>query len=226
MRKFALTILAFFSLWISATAQESTNDWSNLGLKMGIGAYSFYGDELKNPRPMFGYVAGLYYHSPLEKGRFHLQAGLDIRFRGGNFANAREGATAIGTAYTKISLVSLDLPVQLLISTNLEKQREALFVTLGAQASYLLRSVLYVGPDQIPLNQSVYMQTWDNLPLKPIELLLSVGVQQRFVTVGYAISLNMGITNLNDNFLIQGISPASGNGLGIGTWSLEASLLF
>ncbi len=226
MRKFALTILAFFSLWISATAQESTNDWSNLGLKMGIGAYSFYGDELKNPRPMFGYVAGLYYHSPLEKGRFHLQAGLDIRFRGGNFANAREGDTAIGTAYTKISLVSLDLPVQLLISTNLEKQREALFVTLGAQASYLLRSVLYVGPDQIPLNQSVYMQTWDNLPLKPIELLLSVGVQQRFVTVGYAISLNMGITNLNDNFLIQGISPASGNGLGIGTWSLEASLLF
>jgi len=226
MRKFALTILAFFSLWISATAQESTNDWSNLGLKMGIGAYSFYGDELKNPRPMFGYVAGLYYHSPLEKGRFHLQTGLDIRFRGGNFANAREGDTAIGTAYTKISLVSLDLPVQLLISTNLEKQREALFVTLGAQASYLLRSVLYVGPDQIPLNQSVYMQTWDNLPLKPIEVLLSVGVQQRFVTVGYAISLNMGITNLNDNFLIQGISPASGNGLGIGTWSLEASLLF
>ena len=226
MRKFALTILAFFSLWISATAQESTNDWSNLGLKMGIGAYSFYGDELKNPRPMFGYVAGLYYHSPLEKGRFHLQTGLDIRFRGGNFANAREGDTAIGTAYTKISLVSLDLPVQLLISTNLEKQREALFVTLGAQASYLMRSVLYVGPDQIPLNQSVYMQTWDNLPLKPIELLLSVGVQQRFVTVGYAISLNLGITNLNDNFLIQGISPASGNGLGIGTWSLEASLLF
>jgi len=226
MRKFALTILAFFSLWISATAQESTNDWSNLGLKMGIGAYSFYGDELKNPRPMFGYVAGLYYHSPLEKGRFHLQTGLDIRFRGGNFANAREGDTAIGTAYTKISLVSLDLPVQLLISTNLEKQREALFVTLGAQASYLMRSVLYVGPDQIPLNQSVYMQTWDNLPLKPIEVLLSVGVQQRFVTVGYAISLNMGITNLNDNFLIQGISPASGNGLGIGTWSLEASLLF
>jgi len=226
MRKFALTVLAFFSLWISATAQESTNDWSNLGLKMGIGAYSFYGDELKNPRPMFGYVAGLYYHSPLEKGRFHLQTGLDLRFRGGNFANAREGDTAIGTAYTKISLVSLDLPVQLLISTNLEKQREALFVTLGAQASYLLRSVLYVGPDQIPLNQSVYMQTWDNLPLKPIELLLSVGVQQRFVTVGYAISLNMGITNLNDNFLIQGISPASGNGLGIGTWSLEASLLF
>jgi len=226
MRKFALTILAFFSLWISATAQESTNDWSNLGLKMGIGAYSFYGDELKNPRPMFGYVAGLYYHSPLEKGRFHLQTGLDLRFRGGNFANAREGDTAIGTAYTKISLVSLDLPVQLLISTNLEKQREALFVTLGAQASYLMRSVLYVGPDQIPLNQSVYMQTWDNLPLKPIELLLSVGVQQRFVTVGYAISLNMGITNLNDNFLIQGISPASGNGLGIGTWSLEASLLF
>ena len=226
MRKFALTILAFFSLWISATAQESTNDWSNLGLKMGIGAYSFYGDELKNPRPMFGYVAGLYYHSPLEKGRFHLQTGLDIRFRGGNFANAREGDTTIGTAYTKISLVSLDLPVQLLISTNLEKQREALFVTLGAQASYLMRSVLYVGPDQIPLNQSVYMQTWDNLPLKPIELLLSMGVQQRFVTVGYAISLNMGITNLNDNFLIQGISPASGNGLGIGTWSLKTSLLF
>lgn len=226
MRKVILTIVALVSMLGNSQAQDANNDWSNLGLKMGVGAYSFYGDELKNPQPMFGYVAGLFYHSPLEKGRFHVQTGLDLRFRGGNFANGGSTDTAINTAYTKISLVSLDVPLQLLISTNLDKQREALFVTLGANASYLMRSVLYVGPNKIPLNQSVYMQTWDNLPLNPVELMLSVGVQQRFVTVGYAVSLNVGITNLNDNFQIQGINPATGNGGKIATWSLEASLLF
>ena len=226
MRKVILTIVALVSMLGNSQAQDANNDLSNLGLKMGVGAYSFYGDELKNPQPMFGYVAGLFYHSPLEKGRFHVQTGLDLRFRGGNFANGGSTDTAINTAYTKISLVSLDVPLQLLISTNLDKQREALFVTLGANASYLMRSVLYVGPNKIPLNQSVYMQTWDNLPLNPVELMLSVGVQQRFVTVGYAVSLNVGITNLNDNFQIQGINPATGNGGKIATWSLEASLLF
>lgn len=226
MRKLILTIVALVSMLGNSQAQDANNDWSNLGLKMGVGAYSFYGEELKNPQPMFGYVAGLFYHSPLEKGRFHVQTGLDLRFRGGDFANGGIGDSAINTAYTKISLVSLDVPLQLLISTNLDKQREALFVTLGANASYLMRSVLYVGPNKIPLNQSEYMQTWDNLPLKPIELMLSVGVQQRFVTVGYAVSLNVGITDLNDNFKIQGINPATGNGGKIATWSLEASLLF
>lgn len=226
MRKLILTIVALVSMLGNSQAQDANNDWSNLGLKMGVGAYSFYGEELKNPQPMFGYVAGLFYHSPLEKGRFHVQTGLDLRFRGGDFANGGSGDSAINTAYTKISLVSLDVPLQLLISTNLDKQREALFVTLGANASYLMRSVLYVGPNKIPLNQSEYMQTWDNLPLKPIELMLSVGVQQRFVTVGYAVSLNVGITDLNDNFKIQGINPATGNGGKIATWSLEASLLF
>jgi len=226
MRKIIVIIALVFSCMPVVRAQEVNNEWSNLGLKMGVGAYSFYGDELKNPRPMLGYVAGLYYHSPLEKGRFHVQTGLDLRFRGGNFDNANPGDTATNTAYTKISLVSLDLPVQLLISTNLNKQREALFITLGANASYLMRSVVYVGPNKIPLNQAEYMQTWDNLPLKPIELMLSVGVQQRLVTVGYAFSLNVGIRNLNDNFQIQGLSPATGNGLYIGTWSLEAALLF
>lgn len=226
MKKTSILILAILAFYGHVTAQEGANDLSNLGLKMGVGAYSFYGDELKNPRPMLGYVAGLYYHNPLEKGRFHYQAGLDLRFRGGSFKNAQPGDTATNTAYTQISLVSVDVPLQLLISTNLKKQREALFITMGATASYLFRSVVYVGPNKIPLNQSQYMQTWDNLPLKPVEVLLSVGVQQRFVTVGYSVNLNVGIRNLNDNFLIQGISPATGNGLHIGTWSLEASLLF
>ncbi len=226
MKKTSILILAILAFFGRVSAQESANDLSDLGLKMGVGAYSFFGDELKNPQPMLGYVAGLYYHNPLEKGRFHYQAGLDLRFRGGGFKNAQPGDTTTNTAYTRISLVSLDVPLQLLISTNLKKQREALFITMGATASYLFRSVVYVGPNKIPLNQSQYMQTWDNLPLKPIEVLLSVGVQQRFVTVGYSVNLNVGVRNLNDNFLIQGISPATGNGLHIGTWSLEASLLF
>lgn len=222
-------IILFFSLigiTTIAKAQEVSEEWSNLGLKMGIGAYSFYGEELKNPTPMLGYVAGLYYHTPMKKGRFHAQTGLDIRFRGGNFNNAKPTDTAINSAYTKISLVTLDIPLQLLISTNPSKKEEALCVVLGANASYLFRSVLYTGPNKIPLNQSEYMQTWNKLPLAPIEFQLSAGIQQRGPVVGYSVSINAAVNNLNNNFQVQGISPVTGNGLYIGTWSIEAALLF
>ena len=57
MRKIIVIIALVFSCIPVIRAQEVNNEWSNLGLKMGVGAYSFYGYELKNPRPMLGYVA-------------------------------------------------------------------------------------------------------------------------------------------------------------------------
>jgi hypothetical protein len=109
---------------------------------------------------------------------------------------------------------------------NPSKKEEALCMVLGVNASYLFRTVMYTGPNKIPLNQAEYMQTWDKLPLNPIELQLSFGVQQRGPVVGYSIMLHAAVNNLNNNFKVDGISPATGNGLYIGTWSLEAALLF
>ncbi len=224
--KFLLGIISVWALVSGSNAQSSSNNSSNFGLKMGVGLYQFYGEELKNPMPMLGYVAGIYYHDPLKKGRFHYQAGLDVRFRGGNFNNAKSTDTAVNQAYTSISLVTVDLPLKVLISTDPNKGRKAMFITAGVTPSYIMRSVLYVGPNKVPLNQEVFIQQWDNLPLKPIEILGSIGVQKMSENYGYAIDLNVGINSLNDNFKVEGVSPVTGSGLRISTLALEASLIF
>lgn len=223
--RYTTLLTLVFSMWNALQAQSSKNT-SNFGLKMGAGLYQFYGEELKSPTPMMGYVAGIYYHDPLKKGMVHYQAGLDVRFRGGNFNNAKDSDTAINTAYTSISLVTVDVPLQVLVSTNPQKGSKALFITGGVIPSYIIRSVLYVGPNKVPLNQEEYIQTWDNLPLKPLEVLATLGVQKMKDNFGYTIGLNVGINSLNDNFKVEGVAPVTGNGLRISTMALEASLIF
>jgi hypothetical protein len=228
MKKIGFVLAIVLGALAPLRGQEAASEWSNFGLKMGMGAYSFFGGELKNPTPLLGYVTGVYYQTPTDKGMVHFQTGLDVRFRGGNFNNAREQDTAINTAYTKISLVSLDLPVQCLISLEPRKKQEAMFLALGVQASYLFRSVMYLGPNKLPMNRSVYLQQWDKLPLEPIDFQAHIGIQQRGPVVGYSVMLNASVRSLNKNnaFEVNGINPTTGNGLFIGTWSIEAALIF
>ena len=97
-------------------AQDASVDreWEkrqNFGLKMGIGFNSMYGGELRNPRPLLGYQTGFFWHGdPTLKRKWDPQLGLDLRLRGSNFANARPTDTVINSAYTRISLISLDAP--------------------------------------------------------------------------------------------------------------------
>ncbi len=226
MKKIFIFIL-FWGMFYGAHAQNGSADKEpNYGMKMGIGFHSFHGEELKNPTPTLGYVAGLYIHDNLAKGRVNYQAGLDIRFRGSNFDNANTGDTAINTAYTKIGLVSLDMPLMILYSLDPSKKEKAPFLTLGVQLSYILRSTVYIGPNKIPLNSKVYTQTWDNLPLKPIDIQASIGFQQKVADVGFQVNLTFGLSNLNNNFKIDNISPVTGTGKSIGTWGLEGAIIF
>jgi hypothetical protein len=222
--------LIFFLFWgmcYVAFAQNGSADKEpNYGMKMGIGVHSFHGAELKNPTPTMGYVAGLYIHDNLSKGKMHFQAGLDIRFRGSNFDNANTGDTAVNTAYTKIGLVTLDMPFAILYSLAPSKKEKAPFLTAGFVVGYIMRSTVYIGPDKIPLNRSVYTQTWDNLPLKPIEVQASIGFQQKFADVGIQLNLTYGLSNLNNNFRIENIAPTTGTGKSIGTWGLEGAIIF
>lgn len=222
--------LGTFSSQVKAQAGNQEDDL-NIGLRMGLGAYSFYGGELKNAVPTIGYLAGLYIHDDLKKGTFHYQAGLDIRFRGGNFTNPSKLDTAKNQAYSKISMVTLDMPLSLLISLDPSQRREAPFLVLGVTPSYILRSVMYVGPDKIPYYHFVdpngsHQGTWDNLPFKPLEVLLHIGYQQKMEGYGYSLGINVGVTDLNDNFFIKGVAPATGTGKRISTFSVEGAFIF
>jgi len=227
----------------------------NYGLKMGLGINSMYGGKLQNPRPTVGFMAGLYIHTNPEKkpSPWGFQSGLDLRMRGSNFANAKATDTAINSAYTKISLMSLDLP--LLVNYRLSKQRDKQIKQLqaGVQLAYNFNSVLYVGPQKRPLATATEtynsIKEWDRLPLKMYDLQAVVGYQYRGESMGYSMSMKMGLLNLNNNFLLRGLVDTDNDGVGdqevelispttdplkekpgtpqmIGTWSLEFALVF
>jgi len=221
--------LILFLLWpLGASAQLAPQEVSNLGFKMGFGFYSFQSGELVNPRPMLGYTAGFNVHSDFTKmKKLYYQAGLDFTLRGGNFANPEKIDSALNRSYGKITLVTVDFPVSVLIPLKREKKAESPMIKVGLTPSILLRSVVYVGPDRIPLNSQIYQQTWESLPLKQVEFLSHVGYQKKVAEVGYYVGLNFGVNNLNDGkFKIDGIYPATGTGKRISTWSIEAVMLF
>lgn len=204
------------------------------GLKMGLGVNTISGGKLQNPFPAVGFIAGFYMHNQFEKrSPWGWQYGLDLRLRGGNFDNAKKGDTAISKAYTKMSIMSLDLP--LLVTYRLSKQRDVKFKQLqfGLQPGFIFNSIVYVGPDHLPSQRSQYFHAWDKLPLKPLDYQASFGYQVRGETIGYQIGFKYSFRSLNNNFILPNVAPttdpkleAPGTPQKIGTMSLEFALVF
>ena len=256
--KTALLIFGLSGLAVLSKAQAVSDvvyeGRQRYGLKMGMGMSSMYGGKLHNPRPSMGVLAGFYIHSKLDKkSPWGFQSGLDLRMRGSNFANGRPGDSAINRSYTKISIMSMDVP--LLINYRLTKQRDVKVKQLqfGVQLAYNFNSILYVGPNKTPLptalNTFNSIQTWDKLPLKSFDYQASLGYQTRGESLGYSVALKFGLRNLNNNFLFMGMIDTDGDGIAdtkqeliapttdpskeapgtpqfIGTWSLEFGLIF
>jgi hypothetical protein len=53
-----------------------------------------------------------------------------------------------------------------------------------------------------------------------------LGYQSRGNATGVQWALNWGVTDLNDNFALEGLAPITGTGKRISTWALQFGLLF
>ena len=224
-------------LVLQLNGQASDPDYeksTNFGMKLGISASTMYGGELLNANPLLGYVAGLYYHSKLDKKKIHYQTGLDLRLRGSNFNNVNDSLS--NRAYTRIGLISVDVPLNLLILTGKYSRERVNHIMVGIQPSYILRSIVYLGAGQIPAQSQVYMKKWQNLPLSNFEISGIVGYQHTEEGFGYQIAFKVGLNNLNDNFRLVTVDsdtgieydllPKTGTGKFIGTGSLEFAFIF
>jgi len=238
-----MKVKLFFLMAMLATSLQAQNDPdyeknTNFGIKLGISASTMYGGELSNPKPLLGYVAGIYYHNKLDKKLIHFQTGLDLRLRGSNFNNVND--TQENRTYSRIGIISVDIPLNLLIKVGEFTKTTANHIMVGIQPAYIFRSVVYIGPDQMPLNSGTYSSTWDNLPLKSFELAVLLGYQHKQEGFGYQIALKVGQNNLNKNFklttsetdpvtkktIVYPLLPLTGMGRFIGTGSLEFSFIF
>ncbi len=238
-----MKIKLFILLAMLATSLQAQNDPdyeknTNFGIKLGISASTMFGGELANPTPLLGYVAAIYYHSKLDKKLIHYQTGLDLRLRGSNFNNVNDSQS--NRAYTRIGIISVDIPLNLLIKVGDFTKAKTNHIMVGIQPGFIFRSVVYIGADQMPLNSGTYSSTWANLPLKNFELTGILGYQHKQEGFGYQIALKVGLNNLNKNFklttsetdpvtkktTIYPLLPLTGMGKNIGTASLEFAFIF
>ncbi len=243
------------SVLVTANAQQvdgsnADAEWrnpTNYGLKMGLAVNSFIAGELQNPRPSVGFMTGIYIERPdKRKSNWGWQTGMDLRLRGGNFANPRILDSVSISAYSQIGLVTMDFPLLAqyrLSSSGDEKKRNIQF---GLQPSLLLQSKLYVGPNKEPFYKDVYLRSWQNLPFTRFDVQGVVGYQFRGYAMGYNVNIKCSVLNMNprsDNssdmggrrFKLPdvdgqgqpaGVLPITGTGKFIGTWCLEFCMVF
>ena len=248
-----LVFILFFGIVLHAQQVDGSNadeEWrnpANYGLKMGLAVNSFIAGELQNPRPSVGFMTGVYIERPdKRKSNWGWQTGMDLRLRGGNFANPRILDSVSNSAYSQIGLVTMDFPLLAqyrLSNSGDEKKRNIQF---GLQPSLLLQSKLYVGPNKEPFYKDVYLRSWQNLPFTRFDVQGVVGYQFRGYAMGYNVNIKCSVLNMNpvsDNssdmggrrFKLPevdgqgqpaGVLPVTGTGKFIGTWSLEFCMVF
>lgn len=243
-----------FILWGQAVSDVEYEGQQNYGLKMGFGINSIYGGKLVNPRPTMGFMAGFFLQSkPDRRSPIGFQTGLDLRMRGSNFANGRLGDSNINRSYTKMSIMSMDVPLMLSYRLSKQRDKQQKHLQAGLQLGYNFNSVMYVGPAKRPLPTAINtfnsIQEWDRLPLRLFDYQAVLGYQYRGESIGYSVSMKVGVRSLNNNFVLKGLVDIDGDGVleteqelispttdpmkekpgtpqMIGTWGLEFALIF
>jgi hypothetical protein len=189
---------------VGAQGEISANH--KLGIKTSINISTLIGNELKNPRPKFGYTAGAYHiYKPQES--WSLYSEITASFRGSKFSNG-------DTGYSRISLFYLDLAV--LPRYTIKKSKHS--ISAGPYASYLALSSLYLGVTQKPETSE--------LNFRPYEVGLALFYHQTGKTVGFQLGAKLSLTDSNDGVNFIGAFPASGTGKAIRNLSIEVGLLF
>jgi hypothetical protein len=209
----------------------------NYGLKLGFNISSMWGGELKNPRPYFGPLAGFFWHTRETKKPWMFQTGLEGSLRGSNFANKRgDSLASTNSIYRRIGMITADVPLLINYRIGSKKENQTQVVQFGVMVSGTIRSTLYLGEDKLPAqhylnSDSSHLYRWDNLPLKPFEVLGVVGYQNRKAYAGWQVQLLIGLNNLNKNAgtnipLFPYAQPETITGRRISTWNLKVSALF
>jgi hypothetical protein len=225
--------IIFLFITLSAVIKLQAQGWTeadelgnrNVGLRLGTGVYSIFGGELHNPTPKIGFQAGFFWYGTKPEKRLNWQTGMEACFLGSNFNNKDSFGNMSNSNYSQIAIIQLDIPLLLNMRVKPYTEKSYDCVQLGLIPGIILSSAVYVGSNKAPVQQS-NLKTWENLPLQPVNFIGVLGYQHTGSQVGYNLRLKASVLNMNDNFNLPALLPATGTGKWIGTWGVEAALLF
>jgi hypothetical protein len=222
-----ITALLLFPTFLFSQGWTEDDEISNrqIGLRIGTGAYGMFGGELKNPRPKAGFQAGLFWFGAKEEKKTNWQTGLEVCLMGSNFKNQDSFGIASSSNYTQIGIIQVEVPLMLSFRLGKYNPKKYKSLQVGLLPAVIVSSVVYVGDDKVPVQQT-NLNKWESLPLHPLNLQGVIGYQFRGGIAGMQLRLKASILDLNDNFVLPGLLPATGKGKNIATWGLELGFLF
>jgi hypothetical protein len=198
---FACILIIQFGLF----AQSSNISNNKLGVKTSFNLSSMVGTALKNPRAKFGYTAGTYFISNTKK-KTSIYSEIMGNFKGSNFSNGDLGYSKIALFYVDVSLLPL---------FRLKNEHS---VCIGPTVSYLGLSSLYIGEKR--------KSEIDELSLKPWEYSIALYYQIPKSIVSFQFGSKIGIRNINNNLILDNISPTINSNGTIQNISFEIGMLF
>jgi hypothetical protein len=228
MRTWILILLAWLGMAnLTAQGWTAADELGNreVGLRLGTGVYGIFGGELKNPTPKIGFQAGFHWYGSKPEKRLNWQTGLEASFTGSNFKNEDTFGLISNSHYSQLGIIQVDVPLLLNIRLKPFSDKGYNCLQIGILPGAILSSVIYVGSEKTPVQQT-NLQPWKNLPLKPINLSGVIGYQKTGPQVGFSFRLKMSLLDLNDNFVLPSLLPATGTGKRIGVWGIETAMLF
>ncbi|MDG2454617.1 MAG: outer membrane beta-barrel protein [Bacteroidia bacterium] len=201
-----ILVLAILSLGVLSTfAQGAKTNSHKLGIKTSINISTLLGNELQNPRPKFGYTAGVYYHINQEKA-WSLYTEYAASFRGSRFSNG-------DTGYSKIALFYLDFAA--MPAYRLDNKQTLSF---GPYLSYLGLSSVFKGEQQ-----KAYL---NDIGMRPLDTGIAAYYTIQGTVVGFQIGGKLGLANANKDISFEDLKPAKGSGEAIRSLSLELGMIF
>jgi hypothetical protein len=159
----------------------ATTRKDKLGIRVGFGVTTLSSDALVNTRASRGYQGAFYYRVNLFKG-FHLNAESGASVKGANFNNGDSG-------YSQLSLLYLDVGVLGMFQLTSDNKHNLI---VGVQSSRLMRSSLFVGPEQFASFLQLPIKKWDHAAV--------VGYHFNTQFVGFQLALKYGLRNIAGDF--------------------------
>jgi hypothetical protein len=204
--RFVLIAISIF-VFLNGNAQKYLDGENfRFGVKIGTSFSTLIGDELENPKPRFGYLAGIYYKQKIGN-KIGIYSEFTGNVRGSNFSNGIDG-------YSGIHLFSLELPVAFAIDIKEDKT-----ISLGPQVSYYPASSLFVGDNR--------KTEIDGLGFKPFDLKAVIYYTKSYDIISLHTGFKFGLRNINQNIDFgDRIKPATGNGGLIRLICLDFALIF
>lgn len=163
------------------------------GIRVGMGITRLNSPQLVNTKLSRGYEGAFYYRVNLFNG-FHLNPELGASIKGANFTNG-------DVSYTQISLFNFDLTLLGIIQLDRDFNHN---LVIGGQASRIMRSSMFIGPEQSP--------SFLQLPFKKWDYSAVVGYQFNTQYVGFQLALKYGLRNIAGDFYNYNKASSNNNG--------------